>query len=79
MSETLTKIFHSYVPQGIFTQVQLSEVWIANENRGKVLANSLWAFREKAGTQPEEKKRWTDKIGHFIILLTHYPQYLGAE
>lgn len=67
MSETLTEILHPCVPQGIFTQVQLSEVWIANENRGKISANSLWASREKTSRQPGKKER--HRIGHSIPYL----------
>ena len=62
MSQTLTEILHPCVPQGIFTQVQLSEVWIANENRGKISANNLWASREKTSRQPGKKER--HRIGH---------------
>ena len=62
MSETLTEKLIPCVPQGIFTQVQLSEVWIANENRGKISANSLWTCREKTSRQPGKKER--HRIGH---------------
>lgn len=62
MSETLTEKLHPCVPQEIFTQVQLSEVWIANENRGKISANSLWASKEKTNRQPGKKER--HRIGH---------------
>lgn len=62
MSETITEKLHPCVPQEIFTQVQLSEVWIANENRGKISANSLWASKEKTSRQPGKKER--HRIGH---------------